>query len=298
MNVSSSHKSSILVFIAVSLLTSCSSRKETELKDPLTGKLAERFQYTETSNGSQLKDGFYKKWYPNGQLNLDGSYENNRKAGDWKVYYDDGALQETAHFVNDSLDGKLETFFKSGKKSSESVYSRNKRNGQVTVWYENGQIAEQFLTKDDRKDGPGLFFYSNGKKKFEAEFTNDDFNGTYTEYLDNGTLFKQGHYKSGLKHGTWIKNNGDGELFCQEEYDNGKNITLVGRWRVDNSVVIEYFKDGMAKSANNKGKVLYNLEDGFLTYNFQRYAIKKLTKNEYVIVALSGKSQTYRGVRL
>ncbi|GHN00827.1 hypothetical protein WSM22_23160 [Cytophagales bacterium WSM2-2] len=295
---SSFAKSSILAFIVGSLFTNCNGRKENELKDPLTGKLVERFQYTETSNGSQLKDGFYKRWYSNGQLNIDGTYERNRRVGEWKIYNDDGSLQELAHLVNDSLEGKVERFFKSGKKQSEAVYSKNNRNGPVSVWLENGQISEQFSTKDDQKDGPSILFYPNGKKRIEAEFTNGEYNGPYTEYFENGTLFRQGSYASGLKHGSWITNNTTGELFAQEEYDNGKNVTLVGRWLINNSVEIEYFKDGFAKSKDNKGKVFYSIEAGVLTYSFHRYTIKKLTKNEYVIVASGVKSQTYRGVRL
>ena len=60
-------------------LSACSGRQEKEVSDPFSGKLYEKYEYIVTDDGSFKKDGFYKKWYSNGQIAIDGYYEENKK---------------------------------------------------------------------------------------------------------------------------------------------------------------------------------------------------------------------------
>ncbi|HET8861051.1 hypothetical protein [Marivirga sp.] len=83
-----------LSFTIISILTlafiSCGQeKKETRFPD---GSIKERFEYSVDENGSELKNGEYTQFYPNGQVRTKGIYENNLSTGLWKKWDKKGNL--------------------------------------------------------------------------------------------------------------------------------------------------------------------------------------------------------------
>jgi len=63
----------------ISLLAMFSCKKEVrETKYPLSEQLYDKYEVSETSNGSFLKDGYYKQWHLNGQISIDCNYDENK----------------------------------------------------------------------------------------------------------------------------------------------------------------------------------------------------------------------------
>ena len=47
-----------------------------------------------TNFKNDKKEGSYKKWYKNGQLNIEGNYENNSPIGNWPIYDEYGRVDD------------------------------------------------------------------------------------------------------------------------------------------------------------------------------------------------------------
>ncbi len=106
----------------------------------------------------------------------------------------------------------------------------------------------------------------------------------------------------GKKNEDWLTNNSNGEVFMQETYMDGNNISVVGRWKVNNSFFVDYFKDGTAiNTAPNgqKTRAKYSITDNFFGYGLNLYSIERLTHDEYTISTetVFGK-KVFHGVRI
>ena len=73
------------------------------------------------------KNGKWTAWYENGQMALEGSYQEDKKNGKWTAWY------------------------KNGQMASEGSYQEDKKNGKWTEWYENGQIFKPWLSSGSLK---------------------------------------------------------------------------------------------------------------------------------------------------
>lgn len=308
-------------------LTACSGRKEKEINDPISGKLYEKYEYIETDEGSFKKDGFYKKWFSSGQIALDGNYEENRKTDEWKVYYKDGGVKEIAHYVNDTLHGQRQLFHSNGEKSFEAEYVMGKKQGAVKEWHENGQVKEDFTCLDGLFDGKYISYFSDGQKFIESEYSKGQLNGAYhrwnlngkdeeiafykdnklhgefRSFYKNGTPRSTGTYKDGLKDGLWKSYSGEDNKETEELYEAGQNTTLVGKWKINDSYTIEYFKDGSAIRTSQNGeesKSTYSISGGYLKWGYNRYEIIELTTKSYKVKERKfwGDPVIYHGIKM
>jgi antitoxin component YwqK of YwqJK toxin-antitoxin module len=77
---------------------------------------------------------------------MQGDYQNNKRTGIWKSWYEDGSLWSEGRFVNGKRDGLGTVYHPNGKKHIEGAYTNGKRTGVWRSWNENGElISEQTL---------------------------------------------------------------------------------------------------------------------------------------------------------
>ena len=60
------------------------------------GKTVNPFKQVPSKNAQQV--GLWKRYYDNGQLWDEGTYEDGKKVGEWKVYDKAGALKQRKVF--------------------------------------------------------------------------------------------------------------------------------------------------------------------------------------------------------
>ncbi len=307
-----------LTLVATSIfLASCSGRIEEEITDPISKKVREKYEYIETDDGSRKKDGYYKQWYSNGQIKVSGNFLLNKKDGEWKMFYKDGTLERHAFYSADSLNGKQLRFYPNGNKKSESNYVMNKMDGEYKRWHENGNLeSEETLVNGEREGVVSTFFengakftqgdynngklvgtysvwYENGKPSEVSNYENGELSGAHKKFFKNGNIQIEGDYSEGLKSGTWKTHFEDGNIFT-ETFEKGINTTLVGKWRINDSYTIEYFKDGSAlhTEANGKeSKNRYKMMDGKIKYGYDYFNFSELSPTKYVI-----EKRGFRGV--
>ena len=111
------------------------------------------------------RNGDYRTWYENGNLNTHGQYTNNEPTGTWKHYYSSGRLER---------EGSYESADKNYPPDRWEYYS---------------------IFSYPKKIGPWILYYENGNYKEKVSFKNNLRIGTSEEYYDNGNLLGKGTYQ-------------------------------------------------------------------------------------------------------
>ena len=109
------------------------------------------------------------------------NWAGGKKDGFYKMYYDNGKLQEVTNYTQNVKDGASRWYAKTGKLIA--VYNYNKGNF----------------------DGPQVTYYDNDTLESQSSYRNNKLDGDYKEYYRNGKLKVAGKYVLGLKEGTWTE---------------------------------------------------------------------------------------------
>lgn len=90
------------------------------------------------------KDGAYKSYYKNGQLETSMTYRKGRIIGIYQEFYENGKLRFEATYNEDGkIDGVVKSFYENGKLSSSYTDRNGQHHGAYKEYYENGQLKEE-----------------------------------------------------------------------------------------------------------------------------------------------------------
>ncbi|MDR0368417.1 MAG: hypothetical protein LBH82_04675, partial [Bacteroidales bacterium] len=199
-----------------------------------------------------LKQGLWKFFWDNGNLQLEGVYQNNKKSGFFKYYDVNGNFQRIEKWENDILiedaretkkldrkvayhpNGKLKTeayFFKGTPDGIRREYSPE---GNVIQGYmfKNGiLLGEGIVDENGKKQGDWKEYYETGELRAAGKYLHSRPIGKWKYYFENGKIEITGNYtRTGEKDGEWIWYYSNGNLLSIENYadglEEGESITL------------------------------------------------------------------------
>lgn len=127
----------------------------------------------------ELSDGPYEERDAQGNLLAQGAYEDGERAGEWTLYYPDGAVRCRGSWKGDARDGVWRW------------------------WYEDGAPKKEGTFVGGVPDGPWVEWYRNGQERHEGEWKDGAPAGTWREWREDGSLASEGTYAGGLEHGEW-----------------------------------------------------------------------------------------------
>ncbi|RYM34840.1 hypothetical protein ERX46_05550 [Brumimicrobium glaciale] len=152
----------------------------THFKDNLKSGVEERFD----TDGLKIYEGHFEilhidgkkvsqqtgletSW-TKGQLRYTTMWENGKKEGATKQFYENGALERIMHFSDGELDGLYKTYYENGQIKEDymyqRVYSSRKHIGWNRTYDESGELTRVFHAQGNDKNSIGLN-YENGKLK-------------------------------------------------------------------------------------------------------------------------------------
>lgn len=148
------------------------------------GQLKARGCFSRAADGSELLQGKWKFYYPNGQLNGEGEYVNAQsggrkgdtgilregRTGRWAFWYENGQKREETTYVEGKREGLSVTWHPNGQKKLEINYRDDKGEGPATLWHVNGIKASEGVVNGGRQEGPWVFWHDNGQKSAEVSF--------------------------------------------------------------------------------------------------------------------------------
>jgi antitoxin component YwqK of YwqJK toxin-antitoxin module len=222
------------------------------------GKVTDAFIYND--NGLLLSEGIvdeagnrngkWKDLYPNGKVQAEGQFTDNRRAGQWKFYntsekveqtgsynigrpdglwnwyYDNGALLKEEEYFKGQRDGSSTEYSATGDIIAQGQYSDGEKNGQ---WkYKSGDLTEEGKYIMGLKDGVWTSYYTNGKLKFKGNFIQGNPDGQQIFYYENGKTKEEQYYQMGIRQKTWKKFNEEGIPFLVISYKDDVEISING----------------------------------------------------------------------
>lgn len=270
----------ILLLIAIS-----TSAQVREIKDPITGKLLERYAYIEDENGSFIKNGEYKAWYGNELIKRSGQYNKNKREGLWKFWDENGKIQ------------------------SEIEYKGGLKNGKVKE-YNKGVLQSIKNYVNDTLHGEGNFFDNSGKLYSKYTYNKGKLDGEYFTYDSIGRIREHRFYTLGKQTGIWKLLNTDGSTERELDFTNGIPEIIIGKWKVENqrksyfefnadgtvSEIYPMFEVESGKDPLTKNDYLFELQLQSLTLTYKKtnnlfklYLINEFNADKIVIYDITNK---------
>lgn len=185
-------------------------------------KLKQRQKDTLPVRCLRIKHLHSSLYYPNGQLYLNETYTpEGLSKGDWLVYYQNGQLKSSTHYV----------ILKDGSNQKQDIVS-----GRMATYYENGQIRYEAIHKNDTiVEDYYCEYYENGQKKQSGSLYKGRKNKQWKKWYPNGQLHSIGEYTTystkgnvcySSKIGFWTYYYDNGQVMCSGKYElayNGKS---------------------------------------------------------------------------
>lgn len=193
-----------------------------------------------------MKQGTWKRKYPNGTPMYEGIFRDNHPVGEFKRYYETGILQSVMVFSDDGTEVKAVLYFPDGKIASKGLYRnqlkeglwqfysgdssyvineenyiKNKKEGLSVIYYPDLKIAEKFHYKNDKKNGEWIRYYENGNVWIKSAYADDKLNGRFESWHENGKLQISGQYRYDRKDGLWMIFDQTGEVLYKITYTEG-----------------------------------------------------------------------------
>ena len=82
-------------------------------------------------------------FYPNKQMQMDGTYKNNKREGKWTYWYENGKVWSEGTYVNGKSEGRRTAYFENGKVRIEGSYREEVRVGKWHFYDENGRLLKE-----------------------------------------------------------------------------------------------------------------------------------------------------------
>ena len=185
------------------------------------GKIQAEGQYTDNR-----RSGIWKFYNMSQKMEQTGGYNNGRPDGLWKWYYDNGAILREEEYFQGQRDGLCTEYSETGEIIAQGEYSDNERNG---IWkYKSGDYTEEGKYIIGLRDGDWKAYYTNGKLKFKGNFVQGNPDGQQVLYYDNGKIREEQYYKMGIRTRTWKKYDEEGVQLLVITYKDDTEMSING----------------------------------------------------------------------
>lgn len=227
------------------------------------------------------KQGTWKWFYPNGQLEWEKRYKNDVLHGYAKHYDANGRLIEATLYLDgvaqqdEELIARLEmkrTYHENGQLAWEGGYNYEGKAEGVHIYYDDkGKISEVKvfdkdvllakgeLNEDGQRIGYWEEYYADGSVKSKGKYKDGIKIGEWSHFFANGTLEQKGKYtKDGKPSGLWVWYYENGNVLREENFRKG----------LEDGSFIEYSRSG---EVITKGDYLDGKKEGFWYYETGDY---------------------------
>lgn len=190
------------------------------------------------------KQGKWIKAYRYGNVRYSGQFRDDQPYGQFKYFYESGALQAVTNYSNDGVIAQTQTFHENGAPMAEGKYIRQKKEGKwsyysdidsslvaeenyqkgilhgksITFYPETGEVAETFTYISGKKEGSYLKFFPDGSTMTEGTYKNDQLDGKFTLFYPDGKVQLKGQYKDGQQTGNWNYFDEEGNAIQEEDF--------------------------------------------------------------------------------
>lgn len=95
------------------------------------------------ADGSWVLDGPWNSWHPNGEMQEQGAYRNEREHGPWEWRAENGQTIATGSFIDGVREGPWSFWHENGARLMDATYANGVGAGRWTMYHENGSRAAE-----------------------------------------------------------------------------------------------------------------------------------------------------------
>lgn len=131
-----------------------------------------------------------QKGYPAEGKIEEGTYKDDRKHGEWKIYFNDGStVRIEGDFLNGRPNGSYKKYYHNGNLQEKGAFQKRYYVGKWISYWENGNLQKDlFFNEKGKLDGKALYYYEEGGLEIEALFKDGVSIDTTKIYYPNGDL--------------------------------------------------------------------------------------------------------------
>jgi antitoxin component YwqK of YwqJK toxin-antitoxin module len=192
--------------------------------------------------------GAFVHYYPNRKVKDSLFYHPNSPKVNAVTYWSNGVKSSEGVFINKNKDGKWLYYNESGKLIAEENYVIGKKQGLWTMFSaETGLPLQEENWDNNKLNGEYVEYYITGDLRVKWHHKNGKIDGPFESYFLDGQVWNKGQYTEGLRHGTWICYDREGNEVKIEEFDRQhvKRTVLgfqgIGQWQKLDASTIAYF---------------------------------------------------------
>lgn len=136
--------------------------------------------------------------YTEEQLVEEGEFLNNRKTGIWKKYFANGKMQNEITYQNSRPNGFAKIYYKNGNLKEQGIWKGNKWVGEYKFFHENGKIYHEFAySEKGKRSGEQKYYYDTGQVMIEGNWEGGKEKGVIKEYYENGEIRSEKFFNDG-----------------------------------------------------------------------------------------------------
>lgn len=94
-----------------------------------------------------------KQIYPSGKIRELRYFENGKKVGDYKTWWENGKLQSHYVFKDDEYEGTCREWNENGILIREMNYHKGHETGSQKQWYDDGKVRSNYVIINGRRYG-------------------------------------------------------------------------------------------------------------------------------------------------
>jgi antitoxin component YwqK of YwqJK toxin-antitoxin module len=211
-----------------------------------------------------LKQGFWRKTFPDGTTRYEGSFIDDKPDGVFKYYEETGSLKMVCFYHEKGTRSHCKGFDEKGNIISDGNYIGREKDSVWTYYNENKQVVARETYISGVKTGTWYVYYPDGKVSEEMSYENNLRNGPWKQYFEDGTVRLAAHYKDGLLQGRMTYYFANGKPKLMGNYlDDRRQGTWYHYEESGNIKETEVFKDGMPEKPRliNTDKLDINEEE-------------------------------------
>jgi len=118
------------------------------------------------------REGLWRFWHENGQLEQEGSYVNGKNEGLYRWWHDNGQLKQEGSYVNGKREGLHRSWHDNGQLKQEGSYVNGEREGLHRSWHDNRQLKYEGSYVNGKQERIHERWDDNGKSIFKKYYVN------------------------------------------------------------------------------------------------------------------------------
>jgi antitoxin component YwqK of YwqJK toxin-antitoxin module/Tfp pilus assembly protein PilF len=246
-------------------------------------------------DNAKENDGFWKYYYPTGQIETIGTFDRGDRIGKWvsfnthgdtsrihnfadgklngtyKLFHDNGLLSEIGNYEDGDLEGELKGYFSTGQLRVTLVFQDGERNGPVKYYYKTGELEQEMRMVENELDGEMIEYYPSGQVSSRTNFEEGEKEGVAEVYYPDGTLSQKTVFEDNLLEGPYVTYFQNGQV---KSSGNAANGSVAGEWKY-------FYEDGSLRETSDfsdNGKI--NGESISYDMNEKPYQIEEFRQGD------------------